>query len=80
MKLRILLIFLLLLSACTIKTEIIIGDEPVITIRSKSDALVTVVSKDRTITVNNQGAPTLFESIITMMFMNTQLKTDIKEE
>lgn len=80
MKIKILLITLLFLSACTVKTEILIGDEEVITIYSKTDALVTVVDKERTITVNNQGAPTLFESIITMMFMNTQLTTDIGEE
>ena len=77
---KILLICLLFLSACTVKTEIIIGDEEVITIRSKSDALVTVVDKDRTITVNNQGAPTLFEALITMMFMNTQITNDVIEE
>ena len=77
---KLFLISLLFLSACTVKTEILIGDEKVITIHSKTDALVTVVDKERTITVNNQGAPTLFEAIITMMFMNTQLTTDIEEE
>lgn len=80
MKFRTLLFFLLFLSACTVKTEIIIGEEEVITIHSKKDALVTIVTKDKTITVNNQGKPTLFETIITMMFMNTQIKNDIKEE
>ncbi|MCK5615256.1 hypothetical protein KAR91_76035 [Candidatus Pacearchaeota archaeon] len=77
---KLFLICLLLLSACTVKTEILIGDDEVITIHSKTDALVTVVDKERTITVNNQGKPTLFETIITMMFMNTQIKTDIEEE
>ena len=77
---KLLLISLLFLSACTIKTEIMIGDEEIITIHSKKDALVTVIDKDRTIIVNNQGKPTLFETIITMMFMNTQIKNDIKEE
>ncbi|MCK5605744.1 hypothetical protein KAR91_27865 [Candidatus Pacearchaeota archaeon] len=77
---KLFLICLLFLSACTVKTEILIGDDEVITIHSKTDALVTVVSNDRTITVNNQGKPTLFETIITMMFMNTQIKTDIEEK
>lgn len=77
---KLLLISLLFLSACTVKTEILIGDEKVITIHSKTDALVTVVDKERTITVNNQGAPTLFEAIITMMFMNTQIKNDVIKE
>ena len=77
---KLFLICLLFLSACTIKTEIIIGEEEVITIHSKSDALVTVVTKDKTITVNNQGKPTLFETIITMMFMNTQITNDVTEE
>ena len=80
MKLRALLITLLFLSACTVKTEILIGDEEVITIYSKTDALVTVVDKERTITVNNQGKPTLFEAIITMMFMNTQINNETLEE
>ena len=80
MKVRILLIILLFLSACTVKTEILIGDEEIITIHSKADALVTVVSNERTITVNNQGKPTLFESIITMMFMDNQIKDNIKED
>lgn len=77
---KVFLISLLFLSACTVKTEIMIGDEEVITIHSKSDALVTVIDKDRTITVNNQGAPTLFEALITMMFMNTQITNDAIEE
>lgn len=68
------------LTACTVKTEILIGDEDIITIYSKTDALVTIVDKERTITVNNQGKPTLFESIITMMFMKTQIKTETLEE
>ena len=74
------LVIFLALSACTVKTEIMIGDEDVITIHSKTDALVTIVTGDRTITVNNQGKPTLFESIITMMFMNTRVKNDVTEE
>ena len=58
------LLLVLFLCGCTIKTEIILGDDDIITIRSKKDALVTIVDKDRTITVNNQGKPTLFEAII----------------
>ena len=77
---KLFLICLLFLSACTVKTEILIGDDEVITIHSKTDALVTVVDKERTITVNNQGKPTLFETIITMMFMNTQIKNDVITE
>ena len=77
---KVLLICLLFLSACTVKTEILIGDEEVITIRSKKDALVTVVDKNRTVTVNNQGKPTLFEAIITMMFMKTQVIEEVAEE
>ena len=75
---KLLLICVIFLSACTVKTEILIGEE-VITVYSKTDALVTVVDKERTITVNNQGKPTLFETIITMMFMNTQIKNDVTE-
>lgn len=81
LKIRILtLAMVLLICGCTIKTEIMIGDDDIITIRSKKDALVTVVDKDRTITVNNQGKPTLFEAIITMMFMRTQISEEVKED
>ncbi len=81
LKLRILtLVMVLLICGCTVKTEIIMGDDDIITIRSKKDALVTVVDKDRTVTVNNQGKPTLFESIITMMFMRTQVSEEIMED
>lgn len=81
LKLKILTLFMvILISGCTVKTEIIMGDDDIITIRSKKDALVTVVDKDRTVTVNNQGKPTLFEAIITMMFMKTQVSEEVTEE
>ena len=50
-----------------------------ITIHSKSDALVEVKQGDKTIIVNNQGRPTLFESIITMIFTDAEMQNKVKE-
>lgn len=75
------LIFIILFSfGCTTKTQIIEPDGSIYTIKSRTNAVVTIEEKGKKITVNNQGKPTLFESIITMMFMNTQIQNDIKEE
>ena len=69
----------LLLTGCTTKTVITMDDGSVITVDSKNDALVTVKEDNRVITVNNQGKPTLFESILTMMFMDVQTKDKVME-
>ena len=65
------LIVILLLSGCTVKTQIIEPDGSVYTIMSKSDAKVTVKSANREIMVDNKGKPNIFESLLGWVLLKT---------
>lgn len=69
----------LFLFGCTVKTQIIEPDGSIYTIKSRSNAIVIIEEKGKKVTVNNQGKPTLFEAIITMMFMDSNITTDVIE-
>lgn len=76
----ILICLVLLLSACSTQTHIIDNKGRLYTVESKADGLVVFEQAGNKITVDNRGRPTLFESIITMMFMDTKLKNEVKED
>ena len=77
------IIFLISLSlflfSCAVKTQIIDNTGKEYIVVGKTDAIVTFESNGSKIIVDNRGRPTLFESIITMMFMDTKLKNEVKE-
>ena len=79
-KSRLFICILLLFSACSVKTEIIVDDVRHITVHSKKDAIVKITDKDLAIEVNNQGKPTWLEQLFQMfalMFMDPNIKQEV---
>ena len=77
---NIILVFIFFLCGCTAQTQIIEPDGSIYTIVSRTNAVVIIEDKNRKVTVNNQGKPTLFEAIITMMFMDANVKNPVTED
>ena len=72
MRLKILiLVFVLATVGCTVKTQIIEPDGSVYTIHSKTDALVSMRSGEREITVDNRGTPNIFHSLLGWLLLKT---------
>ena len=72
MRLKVLaLVFALMATGCTVKTQIIEPDGSTYTVRSKSDALVTMKTGEREITVDNRGQPNIFQSIVEYFLLKT---------
>ena len=71
LKLKILIIALVFACGCTVKTQIIEPDGSVYTIRSKSDAMVSMKTNDRVVTVDNRGKPNIFESLLGWLLLKT---------
>jgi hypothetical protein len=49
-------------------------------VQAKPDEFITITKEGVTYTFDRRGRPTLFESIVTMMFMDTKIKNEIKEQ
>ena len=71
MNVKILLLCLLFMSACTVKTQIIEPDVSIYTIVSKSDAKVIMKNANREIVVDNKGKPNIFESLLGWLLLKT---------
>ncbi|MCK5612738.1 hypothetical protein KAR91_63280 [Candidatus Pacearchaeota archaeon] len=71
MNVKILLLCLLFMSACTVKTQIIEPDGSIYTIVSKSDAKVIMKNANREIVVDNKGKPNIFESLLGWLLLKT---------
>lgn len=80
MKNTILIFIIFLFYGCTAITQITEPDGSIYTIKSRTNAMVTVELQGKKIIVNNQGKPTLFEAIITMMFMDSNITKDLTGE
>ena len=61
----------LALSGCTVKTQIIEPDGSTYTVKSGSDALITVKNYDYEITVDNRGKSNIFESLLGWLLLKT---------
>ena len=70
-KLKLLVVVLVFVCGCTVKTQIIKPDGSVYTIHSKSDAMVTMKSKNVDITVDNRGQPNIFHSLLGWLLLET---------
>ena len=77
-RVKIILIFLLLFCGCTVKTQIIEPDGSIYTIKSKTDAMVTVKNKEWEITVDNRGKPNIFESLLGWLLIKTPNVTEVE--
>ena len=71
LKLNILIVAFIFICGCTVKTQIIEPDGSIYTIKSKSDAMVSMKSEDRIITVDNRGKPNIFESLLGWLLLKT---------
>jgi len=83
MKLIPIIILGLLLSACTlmnVKTEITAPDGKVWEISSKSDAVVSIKTKDTEIVVDNKGRMSVFESILGIAMTNTDINLGLSNK
>lgn len=80
MNVRILIVAMLLLTACTTTSTVTFPDGEVFKVEAKPDEFITVTRAGSTYVFDRRGRPTLFETIITMMFMDTSLKNKVKEE
>lgn len=69
-KLKILVV-LIFVCGCTVKTQIIEPDGSIYIIESKSDSLVSMKSEDRLIVVDNRGKPNIFESLLGWLLLKT---------
>jgi hypothetical protein len=56
---------------CTVKTQIIEPDGSVYTVKSKTDAMVTVKHNDWEVVVDNKGKPNIFESLLGWLLIKT---------
>jgi hypothetical protein len=65
------LVLILLLTGCTVKTQIIEPDGSVYTVKSKTDAMVTVKHNDWEVVVDNKGKPNIFESLLGWLLIKT---------
>ena len=70
-KLSILIIALVFICGCTVKTQIIEPDGSVYIVESKADALVSMKKDGTVITVDNRGKPNIFESLLGWLLLNT---------
>ena len=72
MRLKVLIgALVLVLVGCTVKTQIIEPDGSTYTVKSGSDALVTIKSAGRETIVDNRGNPNIFESLLGWMLLKT---------
>ena len=71
MKLKMLMIIVIMFCGCTVKTQIIKPGGDVYTIKSKSDAMVSMKSDNVEIIVDNKGKPNIFESLLGWLLLKT---------
>ena len=69
-KLRILVV-LIFVCGCTVKTQIIEPGGSIYIIESKSDSMVMVKNGEWEITVDNRGKPNIFESLLGWLLLKT---------
>ena len=72
-------IIILCLYSCSSTSVVTFPDGAVFTVKAKPDEFITVTRNNATYVFDRRGRPSLFESIITMMFMDTKLKNEVKE-
>ena len=76
----IIILCLLMFLGCTTTSTVTFSDGKVFLVKAKSDEFITVTRDGATYVFDRRGRPSLFEAIITMMFMDTSLKNKAKEE
>ena len=78
MKTALLLMLMVVLSACATTTRISWYDGSVITVRSKQDALVEVKKDGVEVKVDNRGRPGFIEQVFGAMLLRTPVEVKTK--
>ena len=73
------LIIILFFLGCSTKTQFIESDGSIFTIKSGSDALVTMKNEKREVTVDNRGKPNIFQSLLEFIFFISSEITQINK-
>ena len=73
------LILMLTTGCAAVKTTITSPDMEIWTVQSKKDALVTLKQENVEITVDNRGKLGLFENLMGIIFMKTDIELKNKE-
>lgn len=75
----ILSLLLSVLIGCSSTSTVKFPDGKVFTVKAKPDEFITITRDGTTYVFDRRGRPTLFESIVTMIFMDTKIKNEVKE-
>jgi hypothetical protein len=70
---------MLFAAGCSVKTVITMPDGDIYCVQSKKDALVKLEKDNIKLEVNNQGKPGIFENLMGIMLMKTEVNLSNKD-